>query len=157
MPKKKCVVSIFGHITIYKVKNLKVHSKGRYFLNKNPFSRTTTNRRRCRRRTLSARWTTKLFSCIWVFVNPAYGNSNGWPVGRTLGWAPFKIDTQCGCFYITVFSNGNQLFSENLGMSFSFHLAYNVSVCEQISVLCIALLGKPQALPLQHCLQLAEN
>ncbi len=40
----QCVVCMFGHKTIYKVTNLKVHSKGRYFvLKKNPFSRTTTN------------------------------------------------------------------------------------------------------------------
>ncbi len=28
----QCVVCIFGHKTIYKVTNLKVHSKGRYFV-----------------------------------------------------------------------------------------------------------------------------
>ncbi len=39
----QCVVCMFGHKTIYKVTNLKVHSKGRYFVLKNPFSRTTTN------------------------------------------------------------------------------------------------------------------
>ncbi len=27
----QCVVCMFGHKTIYKVTNLKVHSKGRYF------------------------------------------------------------------------------------------------------------------------------
>ncbi len=34
---------MFGHKKIYKVTNLKVHSKGRYLVKKNPFSRTTTN------------------------------------------------------------------------------------------------------------------
>ncbi len=28
----QCVVCMFGHKTIYKVTNLKVHSKGRYFV-----------------------------------------------------------------------------------------------------------------------------
>ncbi len=39
------VVCMFGHKKIYKVTNLKVHSKGRYFVFffLNPFSRTTTN------------------------------------------------------------------------------------------------------------------
>ncbi len=39
----QCVVCMFGHKPIDKVTNLKVHSKGRYFIKKNPFSRTTTN------------------------------------------------------------------------------------------------------------------
>ncbi len=40
----QCVVCMFGHKKIYKVTNLKVHSKGRYLVKKkNPFSRTTTN------------------------------------------------------------------------------------------------------------------
>ncbi len=39
----QCVVSMSGHKKIYNVTNLKVHSKGRYFDFKNPFSRTTTN------------------------------------------------------------------------------------------------------------------
>ncbi len=59
----QCVVCMFGHKPI----NLK-----------NPFSRTTTN------------GSFGLQSCFPVFVtsqivNPAYGNSNGWGVGRTLG------------------------------------------------------------------------
>ncbi len=39
----QCVVRMFGHKTIYRVTNLKVHTKGRYLVEKNPFLRTTTN------------------------------------------------------------------------------------------------------------------
>ncbi len=51
----QCVVCMFGHKTIYKVTNLKVHSKGRYFgggvsLFKNYNERLV--------------WTTTLFSSI---------------------------------------------------------------------------------------------
>ncbi len=58
----QCVVSMFGHITIYKVTTLKVHSKGRYFgdifflfLFKNSNEWLV--------------WTTKLFSCICNIAN----------------------------------------------------------------------------------------
>ncbi len=57
----QCVVSMFGHKTIYKVTNLKVHSKGRYssffFISffKNYNERLV--------------WTTKLFSCICDITN----------------------------------------------------------------------------------------
>ncbi len=67
----QCVVCMFRHKTIYKVTNLKVHSKGRYFVKKkNPFSRTTAN------------GSFGLQSCFPVFVisqivNPAYRNLNG--------------------------------------------------------------------------------
>ncbi len=74
----QCVVRMFGHIMIYKVTNLIVHSKGRYLVFLNPFSRKTTN------------GSFRLQSCFPVFVtsrivNPANGNLNGWPVGRKLG------------------------------------------------------------------------
>ncbi len=107
---------MFGHKTIYKVTNLKVHSKGRYFVLKNPFSRTTTN------------GSFGLQSCFPVFVtsqivNPAYGNLNGWGGDTWLSSARFKIETRCGCFYIYhCISDGNQLFSENFGCHFHFIL-----------------------------------
>ncbi len=75
----QCVVRMFGHIMIYKVTNLIVHSKGRYLVVFfNPFSRKTTN------------GSFRLQSCFPVFVtsrivNPANGNLNGWPVRRMLG------------------------------------------------------------------------
>ncbi len=76
----QCVVCMFGHKTIYKVTNLKVHSKGRYFVFfffKSPFK--NYNERLV--------WTTKLLSCICEITNckSIYGNLNGWGVRRTLG------------------------------------------------------------------------
>ncbi len=63
----QCVVCMFGHKKIYKVTNLKVHSKGRYFVKKKKkrFSRTTMNS------------SFGLQSCFPLFVtsqivNPAY-------------------------------------------------------------------------------------
>ncbi len=54
----QCVVCMFGHKKIYKVTNLKVHSKGRSLF-KNYNERLV--------------WTTKLFSCICDItkINPA--------------------------------------------------------------------------------------
>ncbi len=76
----QCVVCMFGHKKIYKVTNLKVHSKGIYFLFKKSLFKNYNE---------WLVWTTKLFSCICdvTKINPANGNSNGWGVGRTLGWA----------------------------------------------------------------------
>ncbi len=89
---------MFGHKNIYKVTNLKVHSKGRYFVFKKSLFKNYSER---------LVWTTKLFSCICDItkINPAYGNSNGWGVGRTLG-----------------FSEGNRLSSGNYGCHFNFIL-----------------------------------
>ncbi len=52
----QCVFCMFGDKTIYKVTHLKVHSKGKYLVKKNPFSRTTTN------------GSLGLLSCFSVFV-----------------------------------------------------------------------------------------
>ncbi len=74
---------MFGHKNIYKVTNLKVYSKGRYLVKKNPFSRTTTN---------GSLGTTKLFPVLIVtsqILNPAYWNSIGWLMGE---------QTLCGVF-----------------------------------------------------------
>ncbi len=73
----QCVVCMFGHKTIYKVTNLKVHSKGRYFVFKKSLFKNYNER-------------LGLQSCFPVFVtsqivNCAYGNLNGWGLGRTLG------------------------------------------------------------------------
>ncbi len=117
----QCVVCMFGHKTIYKVTNLKVHSKGRYFFFffLNPFSRTTTN------------GSFGLQSCFPVFVtspilNPAYGNSNGWGVRRTFVWALHvsKSKPRAGLrvFLYHCISDGDQLFSETFGCHFHFIL-----------------------------------
>ncbi len=91
-------------------------------------------------------WTTKLFSsiCKWKF---------GWLEGGEKAWlstARFKIETQCRCFYITV-SNGNQLFSENVGCHFNFilHIMSDKAVFVSRSLFC-ALPGKHRALALQQ-------
>ncbi len=108
----QCVECIFGHKTIYKVTNLKVHSKGRYFVFKKSLFKNYNER---------LVWTT---SCFPVFVtsqivNPAYGNLNGWGGGDAwLSSARFKIETQCGCFYITVFLKETDCFQKILDVIF---------------------------------------
>ncbi len=100
---------MFGHKTIYKVANLKVHSKGRYiyiYFFLIPFK--NYNKRLV--------WTTKLFSCICDITNCKSrllkfdwlaGGENTW-----LSTAPFKIETQCGgVFLYHCISDGNRLFS----------------------------------------------
>ncbi len=57
----QCVVCMFGHKTIYKVTNLKVHSKGRYFvLKKKSLFKNYSEQ---------LLWTRKLFSCICDITN----------------------------------------------------------------------------------------
>ncbi len=51
----QCVACMFGHKTIYKVTNLKVHSKGRYFVLKKSLFKNYNER---------LVWTTKLFSGV---------------------------------------------------------------------------------------------
>ncbi len=153
----QCVVCMFGQKTIYKFTNLKVHSKGRYFVfKKNPFSRTTPNS------------SFGLQSCCPVFVtsqivNPAYGNSNGWWVGRTLiEHCRFQNRNPVWVFLYHLISDGNQLFSENFGCHFHFILHIMSDKAAFVrgalsSVLCTALPGKPRSLPLQQRLPLAES
>ncbi len=108
-----CVVCMFGHKKICKVTNLKVHSKGRYFVFKKSLFKNYNER---------LVWTTKLFSCICDItkLNPAYGNSNGRGGGENawLSTARFKIKTQCGCFYITVFLMETNCFQKVLDAIF---------------------------------------
>ncbi len=85
-------------------------------------------------------------------VNPAYWNSTGWQVGRTLDWALHvsKSSPSAGVFISLYFWWKPTVFRK-FWMSFPFHLACNVwksSVCEWSSALCTALPGKPPALPL---------
>ncbi len=103
----QCVVCMFGNKTIYKVINLEVHSKRRYF------SRTTAN------------GSFGLQSCFPAFVtsqifNLAYGNLNGW---GTLGWALHVLKSKPMLLFLYhCISDGNQLFSENVGCHFHFIL-----------------------------------
>ncbi len=88
----KCVVCMFGHKTIYKVTNLKVHSKGRYFVFKKSLFKNYSER---------LVWTTKLFSCICDITNCKshlrkfewLGGGDAW-----LSNACFKIETPAGVF-----------------------------------------------------------
>ncbi len=70
----QCVECMFGHKMIYKVTNLKVHSKGRYFVFKKSLFKNYSER---------LVWTTKLFSCICDITNCAYEISmvGGWGLG----------------------------------------------------------------------------
>ncbi len=100
---------MFGNITIYKVTHLKVHSKGRYFIFfLNPFSITKTN------------GSFGLQSWFPVFVtsqivNPTYWNSTGWALHVSKS-KPERV------FIYHCISDGNQLFSENVGCHFHFLL-----------------------------------
>ncbi len=95
----QCVVCMFGHKTIYKVTNLKVHSKRRYFVKKKKTIFKNYNELEV--------WTTKLFSCICDITNcKSRLLKYEWLAGGEITWlstARFKIETQCGCFYITAF------------------------------------------------------
>ncbi len=66
-------------------------------------------------------------TCDITKINPAYGNSNDWGVGRTLGWALHvsKSKPSAGVFISLYFWWKPTVFGK-FWMSFSFHLAYNV-------------------------------
>ncbi len=109
----QCVVCMFEHKTIYKVTNLKVNSKGRYFVKKKSLFKNYNE---------WLVWTTKLFSFICDITNCKSrllkfdwlaGGENAW-----LSTARFKIETQCGCFYITVFLVETNCFQKMLDVVF---------------------------------------
>ncbi len=110
----QCVECMFGHNTSYKVTNLKVHSKGRYFVFKESLFKNYNE---------WLVWTTKLFSCIcditncksrlWKFEWLGGVGENAW-----LSTAHFKIKTRCGCFYITVFLMETNCFQKILDVIF---------------------------------------
>ncbi len=94
----QCVVCMFGHKTIYKVTNLKVHSKGRYIY---IFFKSLL-------KTYSERlvWTTKLFSSICDITNCKSrllkfdwlaGGENAWLSSERL-----KIET-CARVFISLY------------------------------------------------------
>ncbi len=89
----QCVVCMFGHKTIYKLTNLKVHSKGLFSLKKKSLFKNYSER---------LVWTTKLFSSICDITNCKSrlrifewlgGGENTW-----LSSARFKIKTWAGVF-----------------------------------------------------------
>ncbi len=109
----QCVVCMFGHKTIYKVTNLEVHSKGRYFVLKKSLFKNYSEQ---------LVWTTKLFSSICDITNCKSrllkfdwlaGGENTW-----LSFARFKIETQCGSFYITLFLMETNFFLKNVDVIF---------------------------------------
>ncbi len=138
---------MFGHIQIYKVTNLKVYSKGRYFVFYFfiPFQEL--------QRTAHLDYKV-VFLYLWYHKdNPAHWNLNGWGAGRTLGWAlhASKWKPSAG-FYITVFLMETNCFHKMLDVIF-----ISSCVMSAKAALCAALPGKPRSLPLQQRLPLAEN
>ncbi len=129
----QCVVCMFGHKTIYKVTISKSTPKEIISFLKIPFQELQR----------TARLDYKVVSCICDItkLNPAHGNFNGWRVGRMLGWARacFKIETQCGCFLYHCISDGNQLFSENVGCHFHFilHVMSDKAAFVSRALLCV--------------------
>ncbi len=104
----QCVVCMFGHKTIYSVTNLKVHSKGRYFVFKKSLFKNYNKR---------LVWTTKLFSCSCdvTKLNPAHGIFFFLVEHCTLqNQNPVRV------FLYHCISDGNQMFSENYGCHFHF-------------------------------------
>ncbi len=113
---------MFGYKSIYKVTNLKVHSKGRYlvffkFLFKN-YSEWLV-------------WTTKLFSSICNITNcKSHLLKFDWLAGGENAWLSSARFKTCAGVFISLYF---------WWMSFSFHLACNVwksGVCEWSSDLC---------------------
>ncbi len=91
----QCVVCMFGHKTIYKVINLKVHSNGRYFQELPVLCDIT----KCKPRLLKFEWLA--------------GGENTW-----LSSARFKIETRCGSFNITVFLKETACLQKSLDVIF---------------------------------------
>ncbi len=137
--------------------NLKVHSKGRYFIFFKSLFKNYSER---------LVWTTKLFSCMCDItrINPVYGNSNGWRVGRSLiEHCTFQNQNLVQVIIYYCISDGNRLFSENLGCHFHFILHHVVKyiMSDKAAFVSGALLcvqryqGNPRAL--QQHFPLAEN
>ncbi len=89
------VECMFGHKTIYKVTNLKVHSKGRYFVFKNYNERLV--------------WTTKLFSCICDLTNcKSRLRKFEWLAGGENAWlSTFQNQNPVRVFLYHCISDGN--------------------------------------------------
>ncbi len=109
----QCVECMFGHKPIYKVTNLKVHSKGRYFVFKKiPFQ--------------ELQWTTRLdYKVVFLYLwhhKFAYRNSNSWGGGLLVEHWTFQNQNPVLVFLYHCISDGNQLSSENFGCHFNFIL-----------------------------------
>ncbi len=112
----QCVECMFGHKTIYKVTNLKVHSKGRYFLSKKSLFKNYNE---------WLVWTTKLFSCICDITNcKSRLRKFEWlgGGGRLVEHCMFQNRNPVRVFLYHYISDGNQLFSEYFRCHFHFIL-----------------------------------
>ncbi len=127
----QCVVSMIGHIMIYKVTNLNLHSKARYFVFKKSLFKNYNE----------LVWT-KLFSCIFDLTNC---KSRLWKFewlaggkNACLSIAPFKIETVRVFLYHCI-SDENLLFSENFGCHFHFilHIMSDKAAFVSRSMFCV--------------------
>ncbi len=105
-----------GHKTISKLQISKSTPKGDISKKKNPFSRTTTKARLDYKVVFLYLWHHKYKSHLLKAGGGGLVGENTW-----LSSACFRIQTQCGCFYITVFW-WKQQFSGNVGCHFHFIL-----------------------------------
>ncbi len=104
---------MFGHKTIYKVTNLKVHSKGRYLIFLNYFSRTT-----------------KLFSCICDITPPTEIKMVGGWGELLVEHCTFENQNPVRVFLYHCIYDGNQMFSENFGchVQLILHIMFDKTV-----------------------------
>ncbi len=120
----QCVVCIFWHKKIYKVTNLKVHSKGRYFVFKKSLFKNYNER---------LVWTTALFSGVCDITKLPIRISFKWippmEIWMVGGWGEHLVEhcTFQNLNLVLVFlyqciSEGNRLSSENFGCHFHFIL-----------------------------------
>ncbi len=94
----QCVVCMFGHKTIYGVTNLKVHSKGRYFVKKKKSLFKNYNEQLV--------WTTKLFSCIGDITNfKSHLRKLQWLVGGETLDSALQVSKwkPSACFFISLY------------------------------------------------------
>ncbi len=150
----QCVVCMFGCKKIYKVTNLKVYSKGWYLvLKKISFQELQR----------TARLDYKVvFLYLWYHKNKsAYWNSNGWGLGRTLGWALHISKSKPGAsVFISLYFWRKPTVFRKLWMSFRFilHAMSDKAAFVSGALLCVQPLpGKPRSLPLRQRLPLTEN
>ncbi len=107
---------MFGHKTIYKVTNLKVHSKGRYFVFKKSLFKNYSKR---------LVWTTKLFSCICDITNcKSRLRKFQWlGGGRLVEHCTFQNQNPAGAgVFISLYFWWKPTVSENYGCHFHFIL-----------------------------------
>ncbi len=137
---KGSVSCMFGHKKIYKVTNLKVHSKGRYFMyKKNPFQELQRTARLDYKVVLLYLWHHKDKSRLLKF---------DWLAGEENAWLSFAhFNTETLVFLYHCISDGYQLFTENVGCHFHSILDIMSDKAAFVSgaLLCVALPGKSRS------------